>query len=416
MTRSRTRIVGTGCRDGPRTVHTVLARSVAVGALLLSGACSSRDKPELKGEPVQPAASRSKPELSTPETQAASESLMAVRLADGKDLVLGTQGQRVWGARLTSTGLDIHWSVPAPGILQRATSGIVDQREWVVLAFGRGRGRLDAPLSVKLVEPNTGEERLLAQWPSPRADFAHLSVSDLDSDGSNEIVYAAFESKYHVREWTHPIPGERRSGALTRMATARAFADLDGDGSTDRIVGRIYGDDLGASGDLKIETATQSTEPKIVGGIRSLAVAHTQGDRRPTLYVADGWSSSYAKEGRALLKRVSFDGKRFRIDDCVESDDEYTFNRIEVLGRPPSQQLIVYGNRRLSWVEVGSDGRCELHAVPGTEGQTMRVFVGSGSTAALLSPGSPTLVEKRTIPLRTASDSAQVPSEPTHDP
>ncbi len=392
-------------------MHLPLASRVALGALLLSGACSSRDKPELETEPIS-----QEPPLSTTKSEPTSESLIAVSLADGETLVLGTDGQTVWGASLTNTGLNVHWSVPAPGILQRATSGIVDQREWVVLAFGRGRGQLDAPLSVKLVDPTTGEERLLAQWRSPRADFAHLSVSDLDSDSSNEVVYAAFESKYHVREWIHPVPGERRSGALTRMATARAFADLDGDGSTDRVVGRIYGDELGAPGDLKIETSTQNTEPSIVGGVRSLAVAHTQADPRPTLYVADGWSSSYAKEGRAMLKRVSFDGKRFRIDACVESVDEYTFNRIEVLGRPPSQQLVVYGNRRLSWVNVGDDGSCELRAVPGTEGQTMRVFASSGPTQALLSPGSPTLVEKRTIPLGAPSDSAQVSPEPTHDP
>lgn len=261
---------------------------------------------------------------------------------DGKSFWVGAAGNSVWVA--TGDGETVaRWS--GKGEVQAVASGDLGSGPQLFVAWGRGRSDLDAPLSLEAWSPGKPAVEL-ASWPSPRADFAHLSVADLDHDEVPELVYAAFDSKFFVREGSIDAQGIRRQGDRVRMAMSRAFGDLDGDGKTDRVLGRLYGEGT-SPGDCTIQLATGQTlkVEGLEGGIRSLTIGQMVGDSTPTLYVADGWSSAYAKEGKARVRRVELKGKGAAMATTVgTSDDEYTFNVLEVR----NGTLFAYGDRRIT--------------------------------------------------------------------
>lgn len=328
---------------------------------------------------------------STPASEAASspqlpeaQQLFVVHLSPTRDLVVGANSDQVWGASLAGDTPRVAWTLPAPGALQRVTAGNLGSGLRIFLAFGRGRGQLEAPLTLESVHPDTGERRRIRQWQSPRADFTHLSVVD------GQLVYAAYESKYMVRQWRDGQPESSE-----RMATSRAFADLDRDGETDRVVGRIYGDTVKAPGDLRIELARGETHAiPIDGGVRSLTIADTRVDDLPTLYFADGWSANYARQGRALLKRARYVDGRFVVEPVVESHDEYTFNRIAPVGLPGEEDLLLYGSSRVSWLFRDGSGAVGLREMKGREITGFGELARYGERVWMLQAGSPTVVEQ----------------------
>ena len=326
-------------------------------------------------EPPPPAAEPSLPEASR---------LFVAKLSPTRELLLGATGSDVWAASLAGPRPEVAWRVPAPGILQRVAAGNTGEGLRVYLAFGRGRGKMDAPLTVLSVHPRTGDSRQVTQWQSGRAEFTHLSVVD------SELVYAAYDSKYQVREWRGGVAGQRE-----RMATSRGFADLDGDGRTDRVVGRIYGDEVKAPGDLRVELATGTTvSVPVNGGVRSLAIADTRVDDVPTLYFADGWSASYAREGRALLKRAIYRNGAFEVEPVVESHDEYTFNRVQPVGLPGEEDLLLYGSSRVSWLFRDPSGAVGLREMRGRRVQGFGELVQHDGRVFMAAAGSPTIIEE----------------------
>ncbi len=313
-----------------------------------------------------------------------SQQLFVVHLSPTRDFLVGSAGERVWGASLAGERPTVKWTLPAPGAIQRVAAGNLGEGIRIILAFGRGRGRLDAPLTLDAVDPESGEASRIRQWESPRADFTHLSVVN------GELVYAAYDSKYTVREWRGT-----NAGPPERMATSRAFADLDGDGKTDRVVGRIYGDTVGAPGDLRIELANGRVhELPVLGGVRALAIADTRIDDVPTLYFADGWSARYAREGRALLQRARYIDGAFEVEPVVESHDEYTFNRIAPVGLPGEEDLLLYGSTRVSWLFRDQSGAVGLREMKGRAVDGFGELARHGDRVWMLEAGSPTVIEE----------------------
>ncbi|MEM6531742.1 MAG: hypothetical protein AAF654_03930 [Myxococcota bacterium] len=352
-------------------------------------AAPPEDPPASAGTPTSESATVSTP---TPGALDDSETIRVVPLGTGEDFILGIQGELLWGARMSAKGPVLLWRIKTPGTLQRAAGGILDGEQVLVVGFGRGRGRLYAPLSVIKLDPVTGATRTLARWESPRADFAHLSISDAQQDGSEVLVYAAYESKYVVREWVHPAGGgERIPRSAVRMATSRSYADLDGDGKAEQIIGRIYGDTQNAPGDLRVRYASDGREEllPVVGGVRSLRVAQRTTDSAPTLYYADGWSANYAREGRAQLRRAERTDGEWQAPVIARSEDEYTFNAIHTAGIPGKHELLLYGSKRLSWLRAG-----KLTTLNGPGGRAFPMLAHLGDDAWFVAAGAPTLAQK----------------------
>lgn len=235
------------------------------------------------------------------------------------------------------------------GIVQAAAYGDIGAGPRVYLAWGRARGALDAPLVLQEVDPVAQTSRELWRHSSPRPDAVHLSVTDVDGDGRDDLAFLYFDSKYYVRgrHVLHRRDGASASAAnahavlLTepiRMATSWAFADVDGDGLVDWVVGRPYGDTKESVGDLRIRSRGVWSTIPTDKGVRSLVVD----PRDNSIWFADGWHKSYARKARAQLKHVRLPAGQVRL--MGTSADEYTFNEIVVLG----DKLAVLGDKRWS--------------------------------------------------------------------
>ena len=252
-------------------------------------------------------------------------------------------------------GGPVLWTSVAESVVQAVVGGDLGKGFRIYVARGRGRGRLDAPLSLDEIDPATGVRVELWTFAGGRNDVAHLSISDVDGDGRLDLAFAYFESKYGVRTRHLTATGQWLSGDAIRMGTERAWADLDGDGKSDAIIGRMYGDALGLDGDLRLVLGGGAVVPVDTDrGVRTLTVARLSGDAAPTLYFVDGWAARYAAEAKAQLKRVRFVRGERLVELVGLSPDEYTFNHLEPVTRNGGARamkttgLLVWGNRELS--------------------------------------------------------------------
>lgn len=347
-----------------------LVRSrTALSILLVLGlqACANGCGETKTAVPEQPAATAQSKSSSTSGAVAGARTqlppadrLFSVDLADGP-LLLGSHGTRLWAVALstatsTTAGTGkVRWTVDGDAMVQQVTVGDLGDGQRIYVARGRGRGYLSAPIVVEEIAPKTGARKELWRQSSPRADVCHLSVADVDNDGQPELAVAHFSGKYMVRTRHMKLDGSFIEGAETRMATERAFADLDGDGKIDEVVGRMYGDAVGVDGDLSINLGHRQLKVPTDRGIRSLVVGQATGDDRPMLYFADGWSDRYAAEGKAQLKRARFAGQELIVEKLGSSADEYTFNRLQIGRFGTTRGLMAWGSSALAFFSPRDD-------------------------------------------------------------
>ena len=144
--------------------------------------------------------------------------------------------------------------------------------------------------------------------------------------------------------------GKATEGGEIRMATSRAYGDLDGDGQPDEALGRSYGDDRDKPGDLRVDLGKGWVTVPTDKGVRAVLIARVGDDAAPTLYFADGWVANYGKEAKAQVKRARWHDGAFQVELVARSPDEYGFSSLEAIdldgdGRP---ELIAEGNLRVS--------------------------------------------------------------------
>jgi len=238
----------------------------------------------------------------------------------------------------------ILWNLVGTGALQDLIGGDFGRGPHIYAAWGRGRGQLDAPIVLQEIDAASGTATELWHLSGARTDVSGLFISDIDRDGKPELALNYFASKYMVklRAWKADLIVIDKPEI--RMATSRAFADLNGDGIADDVIGRVYGDDAQAPGDLRIDLGKGPLLIPTDRGVRSLLVATLGSEASPSLYFADGWAQSYAKEAKAQVKRAHWGKDGFVVDTVATSPDEYSFEKLLSL-------------------DVDGDGRAELVAV-----------------------------------------------------
>ncbi|MEZ4464116.1 MAG: VCBS repeat-containing protein [bacterium] len=235
----------------------------------------------------------------------------------GADHLLGARGDQLWAALPTADGRwDVRWVVQGPGaVAQRVALVDLGAGPRLYVAWGVGRGFLQAPLVLQAHDPATGAATEVWRNEGQRNEAADLGVADVDGDGRRDLAFAWFTSKYMVRTRHLTAAGGVVEGPEIRMATSHAFGDLDADGKPDAIVGRVYGDAKGEPGDLTVYFGGgEVVKVPVEQGVKALAVGRIGDDPRDTLYVSDGWVADYGKSARARLSRVTFTGRTPKVD------------------------------------------------------------------------------------------------------
>ena len=341
-----------------------LVRVLHLGLVLILAGCPSTppsaetaprsDAPPAAADP-QPTAEAAAPSL-PPSTKT-----FAVSLEPGEpEVVLGTWEDTLWAHRPRSDGsFDELWVSKGPGAVQEVVAGELGGERSLFVGRGRARGNLIPFVRVDRVDPATGTVSPLLREESDRADVAQLVLADLDGSGPT-LVVGYFESKHSVGVRNLRSDGTVQRAPSQLMATSRVFADLDGDGTPDEVIGRVYSDDQGSPGDLSVRIGERSFQIPTDRGVRSVAVVQLEGDERPTIYFADGWSSNYGAEGRAKLARARFDGEGFQVERLAESPGEYTLFSILVTQVGGAERLFVQGSRYLSVLAPDPQGGLTL--------------------------------------------------------
>jgi hypothetical protein len=207
---------------------------------------------------------------------------------DGKNEIVVADAERL--RVVTVDGKELA-SMPAPG----GINVLVAAGGEIYAGWGVSRDHKSAPAKIASYKLHDGklEETVILAPDSERAEVVAIVP------GEHDVLVAYYASKYTVKSlyakrgasgWeTTPI-------AEIRMATAYARGDVDGDGTPDLVVGRVYGDAQGADGDAFVLAPDGvRTHIPTTRGVRSLAIAGG------AIFLGDGWHQNYAQTARGLV-------------------------------------------------------------------------------------------------------------------
>ncbi len=226
-----------------------------------------------------------------------------------------TEPGRVYIDVATEGGFRRLWegAVPAPLVAAEVADLTGDGIPEVALALGWQQYVAGAAVHLWILR-RTGEDFAIDRpWTleTERSQVAFLQAIDVDGDGITDLQMGAFDSRYQVsavqvRRDTGRVRGSSGSWTLTglprvRMGMSRIALPAGPGGPLTQIVGRVYGDSLGALGDLYVEESAGPRPLPAWQGVNTLAAADLDGDGQPELLVADGWHMDYGRLARARL-------------------------------------------------------------------------------------------------------------------
>ncbi|MEE2789196.1 MAG: hypothetical protein VX589_17805 [Myxococcota bacterium] len=275
---------------------------------------------------------------------------------DGQDEVLGAHTGEIWAYKVVPAGFQKLWSLKGQGTVHQVAFGTLGANgdtssPSLYLAWGVARGALKAPLAVDRVVPLTGKRIRLWEHDGPRNEPAYLAIEDTDGDDSLDLAFAYYASKYMVKPYHFSADGGVKPGKAVRMASARAYGRAFSPTLHAEVIGRVYGDARGLSGDLNLNTASGQRKIPTEDGVRSVLIARVGDDTVPHIYFADGWVADYGKSAKAQLKRVAKLEPEVVVETVGRSDEEFTFFNLRAidLNGDGRQELLARGNK---WMHV----------------------------------------------------------------
>ena len=220
-------------------------------------------------------------------------------------------------------------TIPVAGDFQMATRGDLDGdgRAELILATGAGRGDRSAPERIYVGDGAKMEIRL--EEAAARAQITDLRVLD------GKLWVARFADNFVVEGgW---LEGSAFQRVLSSRMGMRQLPLAEGG----VVVGRLYGDEPKAEGDLRLVDAGGDIHPlPSLRGVRSLARADLDGDGQQELLVGDGWHHAYGSQAVArvqLLRGADLQDAR----TIAVLDGSYTARELEVLSLPDGRPAIL---------------------------------------------------------------------------
>jgi hypothetical protein len=245
----------------------------------------------------------------------------------GELVVVDAQRMRV----LDATGRERASIGVESGIQVLITSQLDNARRATIYAgWGQSREHMAAKAKVTahVFDGTSLSQQTVLEPETPRNEVLAL-VPIVDKQ---TLLVAYFSSKYSVssvamRLDPHGWVEERIT--TMRMATTYARGDVDGDHKTDLVIGRVYGDDVGVDGDAFVLRPDLSTTPiPTTRGVRSLAVADTNGDGIDEVFLGDGWHQNYGKFAKGLLTTSRAGASGFTSTLIEDTAGQFEISRI----------------------------------------------------------------------------------------
>ena len=201
-----------------------------------------------------------------------------------------------------------------------------DGKEEFVIAFGMGRNFATAPVKVLELDADangaTWQVRTLFEMVGERPQVTSV--------WGPRLYLAHFVSKYKVTGGYLAAGNTLTDERTLHMGMSHVLADLDGDGTEELAVGRVYGDEPRSDGDLTVYDGETATPVLTFRGVRALTAARLDEKSAPVLVFGDGWHFKYRDEGKGRLNIARQKGQGFVTELVHELPDQYTVSRIEV--------------------------------------------------------------------------------------
>ena len=141
---------------------------------------------------------------------------------------------------------------------------------------------------------------------STRPHATNLIIANYPDEEKQSVIVSYFESKYMVETVTITLDNGQWNSEVSpaeRMAMVRDvgdfYDDLSGESSTQMAVGRVYGDEIGMTGDAYF-SGPQKGYIHSKRGVKAVRFGDGDNDGKNELYLGDGWHQDYGKIDQLL--------------------------------------------------------------------------------------------------------------------
>ena len=249
----------------------------------------------------------------------------------------------------------IHSSILKDQVLLMKTGDVDnDGINELVAVTGQKRYR-ETDVRVYLIY-QTNEEwqcRELYSKHSLRPQATDLIIASYPDPEKPSIIVSYFESKYMVETVSITKNDENWSSEIIevkRMAMARDVGewkdDLAGKTSIEMAVGRVYGDEIGMTGDAYFFGEESRLIPS-KRGVKTVRFGDGDNDGENEIYLGDGWHQDYGKIARGRIAQVDKRNSDITYELIEDVKYQYETTQIEIgdINQDGLNEVITRGNR-----------------------------------------------------------------------